>query len=395
MATAFGTSEPSRKETETLINDYFNRIIVEVNERRIQVLSNFRDIQENTARINRSIKQLEDMKVKVEAGMTENTLYDKKEGMTRDLDKEIRDLKLERLTFEDVGYQFVFDDTELKRALSNLGTFEKSPKHYLSKSYMKFGFGIPIESGKFGKFSVDEDSQIIAINNRNEKEIMYLDLCGMSLLNCFSLESYPTVCEIEIINYQEILVSILDSKSILRIQFNPREQIEAKFVSESQKFQGIISLSYDKQSDRIYALSSIQNCIYIFERNLTLLIAVKISCTLPQSLFVGEEMVYILKPDTSCLHILSKSTKTGKVIQCGRNNPNTNKPTSFFVDRNENIILTMTNLIQIYSPSGHLLHSLTLDRDPDTVIQPISVYVTRNYDIIVLSDDTHYPIQIF
>ena len=399
MATAFGNSESSGKEIETLINDYFNRIIDEVNERRNRVLANFRDIHENIPIITRSIKQIEDTKIDVETRMTENKIYDKKENIIQDLDKEIRDLKFEKLTIEDISYQFVFDDKKLKEALSTLGVFEKSPKNYLSKSCMKYGFEIPVESETIGKFSVDEETQIIAINNPNGNEIMYFDIWELSLLNCFSLELYSTVCEIEIINFEEILVSILDSKSILRIQFNPKEQIEAKFVSQtSKKFENIISLSYDKQCDQIYALSSTQNSIYIFERNLTLLITVKISCTSPQSLFVGEDLIYILESTTSypCLHVLSKSSnRMGKIIQCERSDSDIDQATSFFVDRNENIILTLKNLIEIYSPSGHLLHSLALSQDPDTIIQSISVFVTLNYDIIVLSNSSKYPIQVF
>ena len=184
----------------------------------------------------------------------------------------------------------------------------------------------------------------------------------------------------------------MDSKSILRIQFNPREQIEEKFVSKtSEKFEDIISLSYDKQLDQIYALSSTQNSIYIFERNLTLSDTVSIPFTSPQSLFVGEEIIYILESTTSypCLHVLSKSTKMmSKSIECKRTG--IDQATSFSVARNENIILTMKNLIEIYSPSGYLLHSLALNQDPDTIIQPISVFVTLNYDILVLSNSTKF-----
>ena len=392
MATAFGNSESSRKETETLINDYFDRIIDEVNERRNCVLTDFRDIHESSVRITRSIGQLEDTKNNVEAGITENILCDEKKNFTRDIERKIRNLKLEKLSIEDVDYQFVFDDKKLKKVLSTLGVFEKSPKHYLSKSCMKYGFEIPFKSGKVGKSSVDEESQIIAIHSPNENALVYFDFFG-SLLSHLRIGSCATV-EIELINYEEVLISISDSKCILRIQFNPREQIEGTFVSKSEEIEGIISLSYDKQCDQIYALSSVQNSIYIFEQNLTLLITVKISFAFSQSLFVGEERIYILKSDTPCIHVLSKSNKRKvKSIQCKRSDAD--EPTSFFIDRNENIILTLKNLIEIYSPSGRLLHSITLNQDPNTIIQPISVFVTLNYKIIVLSDASKYPIQIF
>ena len=397
MATTFGNSDWLWNEAEQLVNDSFNRIIYEVNNRRESVLASLRDIRDIIPTFMRSIKQLEDQIDRIENGITENLLNSTKESLISDLINRISEIQMQASCAE-FDFQFVFDDTELKTALSTLGVFEESPKHYLSKTCMKKGFKIPIESEKIGKFSVDEETQIMAINNPHDKEIRYFDIWGLSKLNCISLEWYPTVCEIELINCEEILVSILESKSILKIKFDPRlDQVEAKFVSEtSEKFEGIISLSYDKQYDKIYALSSYHNSVCIFERNLTLLDMVKISYPSPQSLYVGEEGIYILKSSTPCpyIHVLSRSSKwIGNSIECKRTG--IDQATSFCVDKNENIILTLKNLIEIYSPSGHLLHSLALNQDPDTIIQPISVFVTLNYDIIVLSNSSKYPIQIF
>ena len=399
MVSSFGNSDWLWNEAEQLVNISFNRIIYEVNNRRESVLTSLRDIRDIIPTLMRSIQQLEEEIDRIENEMTENFLHSRKTSMISDIKNQISEIQMQASCAE-FDYQFVFDDTELRTALSTIGVFKKSPKHYLSKTCMNGCFKIPIESEKIGKFSVDEETQIIAINNPHDKEIRYFDIWGLSKLNCISLEWYPTICEIELINCEEILVSILESKSILKIQFDPRrEQVETKVVSEtSNKFEGIISLSYDKKYDQIYALSSTQNFVYKLERNLILLDIVKISCTSPQSLFVGEDLIYILESTTSypCLHVLSKSSnRMGKIIQCERCDSDFDQATSFCVDRNENIILTLKNLIEIYSPSGHLLHSLALNQDPDTIIQPISVFVTLNYDIIVLSNSSKYPIQVF
>ena len=80
MATAFGSSDWLWNEAEELVNNSFNRVIYEVNNRRESVLTSLRDIRDIIPTFVRSIKQLKDQINKIEEGMTENFLHSTKEN---------------------------------------------------------------------------------------------------------------------------------------------------------------------------------------------------------------------------------------------------------------------------------------------------------------------------
>ena len=149
MATAFGSSDWLWNEAEELVNNSFNRFIYEVNNRRESVLTSLRDIRDITPTFMRSIKQLKGQINKIEEGMTENFLHSTKENTISYYKNQISEIQMQESCAE-FDYQFVFDDTELKTALSTLVLFEGSPKHYLSKT--KKGFIIRIEVRKFESF---------------------------------------------------------------------------------------------------------------------------------------------------------------------------------------------------------------------------------------------------
>ena len=394
MVSSFGNSDWLWNEAEQLVNISFNRIIYEVNNRRESVLASLRDIRDIIPTFMRSIKQLEEEIDRIENGITENFLHSTKESLISDLENRISEIHM-KASFAEIDYQFVFDDTELKRALSTLGGFEKYQRHYSEKEFAKSGFEYELKNS--GKISVNEEFGLIALNNRNEKKINYFDLTSGKCISSFRLETHPPVYAIEIINKQELVLSCFQTESIITIQFNPRDKIQAKLISEmTVNLERITSISYDTHSDNIYAVSSTKHCLYILDRKLALLEVMSLPCTFPQSIYVTRNDIYILDCGNPCIHILSKRTNEilRSIIPQGTG-LRIDKSSCFAVDNDNNIIIAIKNRINIFSPSGQLLRSFPVNQNLDTISEPISVFVTDNYDIILLSDAPKFPIQIF
>ncbi|KAI6652712.1 hypothetical protein LOD99_4495 [Oopsacas minuta] len=179
MATPLGNSERFWFETEILINESFNRIVDEVNERRILVLSQLKHLQNLKSEILKSINELENVKLEIKNEITQNRNHDAIDKPIADLNKKISLLQIDACN-ADVDYQFSFDDKELKRALAILGAIEKTPKHYLTKKHAHSV--IPIASKKYsGRLSVNEELGLIAVNNFCENQIIYFSLEGKRL----------------------------------------------------------------------------------------------------------------------------------------------------------------------------------------------------------------------
>ena len=71
--------------------------------------------------------------------MTEDLLHFTKENTINGFKNRILEIHMKARCAE-FDYQNVFDDTELKRALSVLGGFEKYPRHYSENGIAKSGF---------------------------------------------------------------------------------------------------------------------------------------------------------------------------------------------------------------------------------------------------------------
>ena len=84
----------------------------------------------------------------------------------------------------------------------------------------------------------------------------------------------------------------------------------------------------------------------------------------------------------------------GSIIPQGTDLP-IDRSSCFAVDKYYNIIIPVKNWIHIFSPSGQLLRSFPVNQNLDMISQPISVFVTDYFDIILLSDASKFPIQIF
>ncbi|KAI6653230.1 hypothetical protein LOD99_3755 [Oopsacas minuta] len=400
MATPFGYSEEFWLETEVVINTSFDKIIAEVNDRRNVVLAQMRDIRNIKSEILKSINQIENIKIAIENVMTENRIYDSKDKTIADLNKKISLLQIDASN-ADVDYQFVFEARELRRGLANLGAIEKTPKQYITKKHAQSVIPIAANKGRFGRLSVNEELGLIVVNNSSENQIMYFSLEGEGL-SYFTIESCPCICAIELINHQEIVLSDLQTARVIRILFNPFGEPDLKILSKTkEKFEFIVSVIYDKYSDLIYALSSTGHCINIFNRNLAPRDKIQLMgyCTFPQSIFVTREEIYILDCGNPCLHIMSKPKyeKSRSLLPMG-NGLYLDHPASFSIDKDGNVIVANYigdhNVIQIYSPAGQFLYSFPGEHDK-AIIKPNGVFVTSGYNIIVLSNNMDYPLQIF
>ena len=394
MATTFGNTDWLWNEAEQLINNSFDRIIYEVNNRRESVLASLRDIRDIIPTFMRSIEQVEDLIDRIEKGMTENFLHSTKRNTISEYTNRISEIRMEASCAE-FDYQFVFDDTELKRALSALGGFEKYPRHYSEKEFPKFGFEYELKST--GRFSVNEELKLIALNDRNEKKIYYFDLTSGKCISSFKLAPHSAYA-IEIIDKQEIAFSTFQTGSIITMRFNPRNtKMRSKLILETKaRLERITSISYDNQSDRIYAVSSAYHCLAILDRELSVLEVVRFPCTFPQSIYVTRKEIYILDCGNPCIHILSKCThKILRSIVPRGTDLRIDRSSCFAVDKDFNIIIPVDNFINIFSPSGQMLRSFPFNQNLDTISQPTGVFVTDNFDIILLSDAPKFPIQIF
>ena len=108
--------------TEASINEHFNKLIYRLNQRREEMIHQFRErmVERRTAVTTRQnmLQQLIDSKAEIQGRMKENPLHSMRERMTEEIDTKMRDLQVSQKETEVV---FKCDTTQLEQTISLLG----------------------------------------------------------------------------------------------------------------------------------------------------------------------------------------------------------------------------------------------------------------------------------
>ena len=382
-------------ELEDSINNSFDRIVCKVNSRRETLLSEVRIIRSRKDSIVRSIENLNSTRSFVQDNLRDNELKEIQERTTTDFKKEVETLKLDlrKASF------FVCNENQLDNALANLGSIEDPPVQYINKDTSNSicctkSSSMPLKQPM--RLCVDEALDIIAVTDRTNRQIYLFTLEGKHL-NSFGKEYFTNPYAIKIINDTEMLVTdyAIDCMALVHYERNRKGKFKIKLRLNERRY--LTSLEYDKDTDLIYATESTAHSLLIFNK-LFQIISEQSIFLFPQNVVLTKKQIYVQDCNNPSLHILSKLTLevTRSIIPRGMN-LDLEVPLSFSLDNKGRIIMGVkSGVIQVYAPSGQLLHTFSkMGSELGEVLSPNGVFVKQNYDVIVLSNNPNYPIQVF
>ena len=397
MASESSDSElPSNwSQMEDLINNTFDNIISLVIKRRETVLSQLKEfIMEHTC-LSNSIEQLKSTISLVQETLNENPVIDVQEKTTVDLRKKLSELEPN----VNIHRIFVCNQKELNRALASLGSIEVVPSPYMDKTVPKLAIpaGPVCNLKRPVRLSVDESLDLIAVTDRENSQVCLFSLKG-EFINSFGVEYFSYPLAVKIISHSEIIVSdsVKQCISLIHYERNKKRKFKVKLTLE--EINSITSLDFDRETDLIYATESISHSLLVLNKEFKTVSELKNKFLFPQNVFVNNEEIYIQDFNNPSLHILTKtSLEVLRSVIARGFNLDTEIPLSFFVDNRGYILVgEMSGEIQVYSPSGQMLHSFAKQRTGlGEIVSPHGVCVLANYDVIVISDNTNYPIQVF
>ena len=388
-------------ELEKLANKTFDDIIDKVNERREIVLSQIR--KEKNVKNEQLFKTIEKVKKTrdfLQDQLNDNIILELQVDTVSRLDERLDSL------YKEASKDCLFscDTKEIHRALTSLGSIEKFPTQYLNKAEPKFAFGKLTDNENPANYlciSVDEFNGVIAATEENTK-LVYLYTMNGVCLNKIGKEHLKDPYAVKFINQKEILVSDLTQQNIYKFAINPNNyRQKAELLTSARcKCPFVTCIDYDSNSDLIYATFSLHHLLVIF-RNKDLAVADKISglFKFPQLVVLTIENIFVLDCQNPCVHILSKETKelTKSIISTGIDF-NIQFATNFALDTKGNFIFAdrKSNNIQIYSPTGQLLHTFSNQGCGRGELEsPSAIHVDNEMNIIVCSFNANFPIQIF
>ena len=401
--------------TEAGIHEHFDKLIYCLNQRREEVVTEFRQrIEERqageTSRLN-TLQQLTNSKIELENQIKENMLHSLREDILEKIDAKLTLLRVvERRT------EVVFDCNthQLEERISVLGELierETIPTpDYLALSQPSISVGMKgTGEGELDwprgvtfseKFKLIYVADIGALGSCNGS-INVFSITG-KYIDRFCKGQVNEPCGIAISGDNNIFVSDIDFHCIFKFKL-PKFKLVAKAGKKGtgvEQFNKPISLTVttdglvfvgDFLNDRVAVMTNdIKHKRYITHHTMTHPIDVK----------VNSKKVYVLSTeDSPCLHVFSLMGENIRSLitrnQWG--DAQVRRSFSFCLDRKQNFIMGdyHDQSIKVFSQDGILLNTLGNTENEEKTIKPCKVTLTENNKIICTSPDTMFGLCIF
>ena len=397
---------------EARIHEKFNQLIVCLNRRREQLISEHRGRQEErraatTSRI-QTLQQLNDSRVNLQTQMKENLLHSMRERMVEEIETRMRQLEV---VAREVEVLFECDTQQLVQTISVLGQLVEreivSIPNYPALLQPQISVGKEgIGPGKLDcpeGIAFDERTQLIYVATGNPFSnygIIVFSVTG---------EYINTFCEGQVrwpvgiaIKGDEVYVSDILLHSILHFKL-PGFQLVTK-VGKYGIGKG--EFNYPRQltvapNGSVFVADSFNKRVVVLTHKLKFQLSIShASMTQPYDVKLLGNKVFVLScRDNPCLHVFSQSgEKLRSLITCGtQGNEQVRRGYFFCFDKQQNILISdyKDYSIKVFSQEGALLHTLGYTQEEDKIIHPQGMAVTDNNKIICASSGTKLGLHIF
>ena len=393
--------------TEAIIHEHFNKIIYRLNQRREEVIAEFRERLEErraatTTRLN-TVQQLIDSKADLQIRMKENLLHSMREKMLEDIDTRMTQLQVVEKETEVV---FECDTRQLEQTISVLGQLIEreiiSTPDYPALSQPSVSVGnLGRAEGELDNptgVAVDEKSKLMYVANKGN--ISVFSMTGEYIDRfCQGQVSWPF--GIAISEDNNVFVSDVGSHCVYKFKL-PKFQLVTKVGKRGAGVNQFCDPCYltvttdrsvlvaDCYNDRIVVMDTdLKHKHYIKHQ----------SMTYPTDVKVNNNKVYILSTQNSpCLHVFSL---TGEKIRSlitrdYEGNAQVRQCYSFCLDKKQNILMSdyPGRNIKVFSQEGALLHTLGDTQGRDKTIESVGITLTDTNKIICTSQ-TNFGMRIF
>ena len=397
---------------EARIHEKFNQLIVCLNRRREQLISEHRGRQEErraatTSRI-QTLQKLNDSTANLQTQMKDNLLHSMLERIVDKIETRMRQLEVVE---REVEVLFECDTQQLEETISVLGQLverEIVPIPNYSAllqpqiSVGKRGTSLGELDGPNG-IAFDELTQLIYVSNgnpySNNGSIIVFSVTG---------EYINTFCKGQVkcpegiaINGDEVYVSDTSLHSILHFKLSGFQLI----TKVGKQGTGKGEFYYPRQltvapNGSVFVADSSNNRVVMLTHKLKFQLSIShASMTVPYDVKLLDNKVFVLScNDNPCLHVFSQSgEKLRSLITRGTQGNEQVKEGYFFCfDKQQNILISdyWDNSIKVFSQEGALLHTLGYTQERDKRIGPQGIAVTDNNKIICASNNK-FGLHIF
>ena len=386
------------------INSHFDRIIVKVNARRFEILTELREKREESrardTQREEMISQISATKSQVESGLKENPLKQMQQKMINEMEKGLEKLKM---TPQKKELQFSIDSNSVEQAIEEIGKISEVVRVNYDAfqpvvTVAKKGSGPGELNGPEG-VAVEEKSGNIFVAELNNSRVSVFSQTG-EYIKSFGTELFMNPWGIamqndnlyvsDVNNHKVFYFKLPDMKLIQQVGKKGTGNLEFKYPR--QLFISQVGDVYvcDTLNDRIQILNSKLKFKIIFNHD---------SMTRPVDIKLTEELMYVLsRADNPCLYVFALTGDKIRSILSRGESLQLTRPLFFCFDMNANIVVSDydDHSIKIFTPEGEFLHRIGQQgQEKGMFIKPKGISFTKEGRLICVSSNENFGLQIF
>ena len=400
---------------EARINEKFNQLIDCLNRRRVQLIAEHTERQEEkraetTSRI-QTLRQLTDTRTHLQAQMKENVLHSMRDRIVEDIETKMRQLEVVE---REVELTFECDTRQLEETISVLGQLVEREIPPIPNYPALLEPRISV--GKIGisqrelywpeGIAFDERTQLIYVANAS---ILLGITVGCIIVFSVTGEYINTFCEGQLripigiaVSGDQVYVSDSDLNSILHFKL-PGFRLITKV---GKKGTGNGEFSCPQQltiapNGSVFVADTRNNRIVVMTKKLKYKQTIEhASMTRPCDVKLLDNKVFVLScSDSPCLHVFSQTGEKLRsfITRSEQGDKQVKGGHSLCFDKQQNILISdwADNSIKVFSQEGALLHTLGHTQEEKKRITPKGVVVTNDNKIICSSYGTMFYLHIF
>ena len=388
MSLPLDTKHTDWNEIEFELNRSFDLLLLKINERRSALLDKLNFLKAEDRDMPELIQRMKNQLLNLGSKMSDTT-------------KSFHNREIELWGEGIHDYQFVWNVAELNLLLDKLGDIVKVPDIYKTKTDPKLTFGqgqVLLASG----LAVDERNGLIAVGELESESVIIYNKEG-ELVNKLSNGQMTVPNSLVFDEEESLFVSDYHNQLILKFTATKTNfsemQLSTTYNLSQFQYGFITALDFDRITNNLFGTLEKYHKILVFDSNLDLIDSFNPGLQFPQDIKVKHSHIFVLDYNNPCLHVISKinGTKLFSLVPRGLDY-RFSSPQLFTLDSNNNIFVTdvINNRILMYTPSGHLTCVLFQSgQSKGELFIPAGLHVTSSDEIIVLSQNSSFPVQIF
>ena len=395
---------PNIDPIEAQINETFDRLVSCLNERRMELITKYREFPARPADRAKMERELLKMKADTEQNIQMNLLRETQSKILAELEQKLKEV---RAPLPNTLVKFQSDTARLEREIAGVGELIEEEVPVVPR-YDRMSCVVAV--GKEGKapgelsdphgVAVDENTGSIYVVEEGSHRVSVFSETG-DFLRSFSHQDMTTPWGIAL-HRDNIYVTNWSNNAVFHFKMEQQIRHVARFGivvgSSDEQLNSPLGLTVSTDGD-VFVADNNNNRIKILDESLRFKRHVTHqSMEWPLDVKLSRDEMFVLCGSSLCVLVISHAGEMTRSLFTNGNGMQVTDAHFFCLDAEQNLLICDYGAVnvKIFSKDGILLHTVgQAGHGRGMFLRPTGIALTKSLNLVIVSDNINFGVQIF